>query len=55
MMKEETQLIIYIKLETQNLVPNFQQMKNTKVKHKAENNLIAIHLLVWIVSRMHQI
>lgn len=53
MTKEETQLIIYIKLETQNLVPNFQQMD--KVKHKAENNSIAIHLLVWIVSRMHQI
>ena len=30
MTKEETQLIIYIKIETQNLVPNFQQMDKTQ-------------------------
>lgn len=30
MTKEETQLIIYIKVETQNLVPNVQQMDKTQ-------------------------
>lgn len=30
MTKGETQLIIYIKIETQNLVPNFQQMDKTQ-------------------------
>lgn len=53
MTKEESQLRSILKFGFQIWIPNFQPME--KIKHKSENNSIAAHLLVWIVSRMHQL